>query len=162
MWVIRKTPATVAFVEEWLKWNCIDECASLGPADGDGSNMLYWWQEEHIKMGHRHDQSISGLLINKIGNKLVEIPDDCAGMHPYNPLQYARTDVKYKFIDSINPNKSEDQNRPLQKGDVVINSKGTEMYVLGFEMVDGVEYVQVGKHPASAYKTVRENLTLLS
>jgi hypothetical protein len=160
MWCIRKTAATVAFVDEWLKWNCIDECASLGPADGDGSNMLYWWQEEHVKMGHRHDQSISGLLINKMGNNLVEIPDNCGDMHPYNFLQYCRKDVNYRFISSINPNKDISADRPLQKGDQVINSKGTALVVFGFEQDKGVEYVVVGKHPASAYKTLRENLTL--
>jgi hypothetical protein len=160
MWVIRKNKYTVDFVDEWLKWNCIDECASLGPADGDGSNMLYWWQEEHVKMGHRHDQSISGLLINKIGNKLVEIPDDCLDMHPYNPLQFARTDVNYKFIDSINHNIQNTEGRAIQKGDQVINSKGTVLTVFEIRPENGVDWLIVGKHPASAYRTVAENVKL--
>lgn len=99
MWVIRKSPETLMFVEEWLYWNLISECASLGPSNNDRS---YWSEEYQNKVGHRHDQSISGLLINKIGNNLLEIPEDffITGLNPYNFLQFTRLDVEYTFINS--------------------------------------------------------------
>jgi hypothetical protein len=160
MWVIRKSPETVKLVEEWLYWNCIDECCSLGRAEVE-DDCSFWDAEEDFKIGHRHDQSISGLLINAMGNKLVEIPDDHAGMHPYNFLQFARTDVNYKFIDSINHNKK-DPNRDPVPGDRVYNKKEMLLHVFDIEMEGEVKYYVVGKIRASAYRTIKENLRLVS
>lgn len=103
MWVIQKSPDTSKVIEEWLFWNQIDECASLGPADTDPTkytNHAYWKEEENNKIGHRHDQSISGLLINKMNNNLIVPPENMDGFHPYNFLQFAKTDVNYTFINS--------------------------------------------------------------
>jgi hypothetical protein len=73
---IKKTEKTIKFVEEWLYYNLIDECASLGFTES--KKPQFWWEEGSSieknsinKVGHRHDQSISGLLINKMNNKLV-------------------------------------------------------------------------------------------
>lgn len=103
MWVIQKSPATSQLIEEWLFWNQIDECASLGPISTDPAKLLnhaYWKEEEHVKVGHRHDQSISGLLINKMNNNLIVPPENMDGFHPYNFLQFAKTNINYTFINS--------------------------------------------------------------
>lgn len=103
MWVIQKSPATSQIIEEWLFWNQIDECASLGPATTDPTkfqNHIYWKEEENIKIGHRHDQSISGLLINKMNNNLIVPPENMDGFHPYNFLQFAKIGLNYTFINS--------------------------------------------------------------
>lgn len=158
MWCIRKTPATVEFVEEWLKWNTDEDCASLGyisiPDD-----YSFWEAESHkqfgkpgYKMGHRHDQSISGLLLNKRNAKFVDILYN--DMSPYNFLQYTRTDVGFKFIDG-NPPPSPYE--PLVEGDIVVNNKGVELRIIRIEDED--TYV-VGRSDGSCYATTRDKLNL--
>ena len=49
------------------------------------------------KIGHRHDQSISGLLINKMGNNLVR------NNGSYNFLSYCEINCGYEFIESNPP-----------------------------------------------------------
>jgi len=102
MIVMRKSKKSIDFVQEWLKWNVDPECASLGDANTEPVSpekcICEYWHEEvknHGKVGHRHDQSISGLLINKLGNKLVRNRGD------YNFLSFCRKDLNYEFIDSI-------------------------------------------------------------
>ena len=96
--VLQKTEKTVKFVEEWLHYNCIDECASLGTITSVPIVRNFWDEEYVHKSGHRHDQSISGLLINKLGNKLVISPPN---MYPaYNFLSFCVTGFSYSFVDS--------------------------------------------------------------
>jgi site-specific DNA-adenine methylase len=56
--------------------------------------------ERYGKIGHRHDQSISGLLINRMNNRLVK------NVGKYNFLDYCRIGYEYSFIES-NPPASE-------------------------------------------------------
>lgn len=157
MWCIRKTPDTMEFVEEWLKWNCDEDCASLGKIDVE-DDYSFWTAESHLefgkegyKMGHRHDQSISGLLLNRRDAKLVDILYN--DMNPYNFLQYCRTDVGYKFINS-NPVK--DIN-PINPGDDVENDKGVKLKVL---RIENGKYI-VGKSEGSCYATTKDKLKLI-
>ena len=104
MIVLQKSKKSMDFVDEWLYWNLIDECASLGsienapvlPEDG----ISEYWHEEvarYGKIGHRHDQSISGLLLNKMGNKLVN------NLQNYNFLSFCKVDFPYTFTESNIP-----------------------------------------------------------
>lgn len=151
---MRKTEATVEFVREWVHWNTIDECASMGRADMP-DDYSFWDAEELRKMGHRHDQSISGLLINKRGGNLIDLPP-YEGINPYNFLQYCRNDVEYQFISSNNthvPGPNE-----IKKGSTVKNAAGHVLTV--FEFAPDGEAV-VGKHRQSCYKTRVDKLTLI-
>lgn len=113
MMVLQKSQKTLDFVSEWLQWNLIDECASLGsvPANRNepGPARAYivlppqynFWNEEvqkgYGKLGHRHDQSISGLLLNRMGHKLVrETEEFCF-------LGFCKKYKTYEFIDSNQP-----------------------------------------------------------
>lgn len=146
MLVIRKTEATQIFIEEWLKWNLIDECSALGSQESESDE--YWTHErESTKLGHRHDQSISGLLLNTTNHKLIDIVYNL--MNPYNFLQFARRDQQYKFIESL---------PVLNVGDKVINPKGTEMTVWRIDQEgDNKKYI-VGKLQESYYAADRQNL----
>ena len=104
MIVLVKSKKSVDFINEWLKWNLIDECASLGsiesdPVPPDRCLCEYWHDEveRYGKIGHRHDQSISGLLINKIGNNLIK------NVGKYNFLDYCMIEHEYIFIESNSP-----------------------------------------------------------
>lgn len=100
MMVLQKSKKSMDFIEEWLYWNLIDECASLGPVENDQTVISKYWNEEvtkHGKIGHRHDQSISGLLINKMGNRLVK------NLQNYNFLSFCKVDFSYTFIESNIP-----------------------------------------------------------
>lgn len=101
MWMIQKRADTVQFVEEWLHYNLIDECCSMGWASVPNDHS-FWVEEHPQKHGHRHDQSISGLLINKRNGNLVEPPYDFDqwGIHPYNFLHFCRLDYAHTFIPS--------------------------------------------------------------
>jgi hypothetical protein len=102
MIVLRKSEKSLDFVQEWLKWNTDPECASLGGVDTDPvapeKCICEYWHEEvakYGKIGHRHDQSISGLLVNKMGNKLVKNTGN------YNFLSFCRRGFDYQFTDSV-------------------------------------------------------------
>jgi hypothetical protein len=101
MLVFQKTKRSMDFVEEWLHWNLIDECASLGPTATILGNTWDYWNDEVVagvgKIGHRTDQSISGLLVNRLKNKLVKETDD------YCFLNFCRRGKNYEFIDSNPP-----------------------------------------------------------
>lgn len=100
MIVLQKNQKTIDFVQEWLKWNLDPECASLGsinePLPPEKCICEYWHEEyqKYGKLGHRHDQSISGLLLNKMGNKLIK-------NHDYNFLNYCRKDLPYAFVNTL-------------------------------------------------------------
>lgn len=146
---IRKTPETVALVEEWLKWNLIDECCALGWAHipGDAS---FWAEESHeefgkegYKMGCRHDQSILGLLLARTNHKFCYVEPKIG--HPANFLQYCQ-DYDYKFIEC---------NPPLKVGDKVVNKQGTVLRVYD---TNHNGRVIVGQNNASLYEAERYNL----
>ena len=146
---IRKTPETVALVEEWLKWNCIDECCALGWANIP-NDATFWIEESHdqfgrdgYKMGCRHDQSILGLLLARDNHKFVDV--EVKEIHCANFLQFCRPDAQYQFIDSL---------PVLNIGDMVINKQGTELQVFG--IYEG-KY-QVGQNNASMYLASRQTL----
>lgn len=154
MWCIRKTESTMEFVREWLKWNIDEDCCSLGKIDVE-DDYSFWTAEstlefgvEGYKMGHRHDQSISGLLLNKRDAKLVDILYN--DMNPYNFLQYCRTDVGYKFISSNPP----EDIYPINIGDDVENPKGVRIKVL---RIENGQYI-VGKNSGSCYATTKDKL----
>jgi len=103
MIVLQKTQKSVDFIEEWLKYNLIDECASLGRVheNPEKSTMEFWIEEYLIKSGHRHDQSISGLLINKMNNYLVVAP---MNLYPgFNFLSYCIVNYRYGRVNSNQP-----------------------------------------------------------
>ena len=146
---IRKTSETVALIEEWLKWNCIDECCALGYADIP-NDTSFWDKEsnpefgkEGYKMGCRHDQSILGLLLARNNHKFVDV--DVNELHCANFLQFCRPGGDYNFIDSL---------PGLKIGDKVINKQGTVLEIFG--IYEG-KY-QVGQNNASLYLASRETL----
>jgi len=102
MMVFCKSETSVSYVDRWLKYNVIDECASLCDVD---TGEDFWGTEVDVygKIGHRHDQSISGLLLNDMGKKLIKIPDYWS-LYPtktYNFLSFCRTDTNYEFVSSL-------------------------------------------------------------
>lgn len=97
--ILCKSANTLKFVKEWVYWNSIDECASLGWANIK-NDYSFWTEELHIKLGHRHDQSISGLLINKMGYSLIKEPIDLYRPPLSNFLRFARIGIHYDFVDS--------------------------------------------------------------
>ncbi len=103
MIVLQKSSITLAFVEEWLYWNSDVDCAALGKVTD--AKETFWEQEEKEfkKLGHRHDQSISGLLLNRMNHKLVETLDYYErpkGTSPYNFLHFCEKNFSYSFFDS--------------------------------------------------------------
>ena len=88
MMVLRKNKTTIDFVREWLKWNSMPECASLSSLDG---SVNYY---DSKKLGHRHDQSISGLLINSMNGKIVKY------IEGYNFTTFCRKNFPYQFIET--------------------------------------------------------------
>ncbi len=157
MMCIRKTPDTVKFVEEWLHWNLDPECASLGTESDE-----YWQAEAEFKVGHRHDQSISGLLLNARGAKLVDILYN--DMNPYNFLQYCRVGQEYKFIDSNSPVSRDSLDLTkifIRRGSQVVTDKGIEVTVWRVDFVDGQERFIVGQFEESAWATTRDKLRLV-
>lgn len=158
LWVIRKTPQTVEFVKKWLYYNSIDQCSALGYADKE-DDYSFWTEEDSVKIGHRHDQSVSGLLMNDEGRLLVDLLHN--NLSPYNPIQYARKNQTYNFL-STEPNLNEEEidfkDVFLRVGSKVINDAGTKMEIFEIRMVDGEEMFIVGKSPSSCYMTSREHL----
>ena len=153
---IRKTPDTMQFVKDWLYWNLDPECASLG-VDGDE----FWNAERDIKVGHRHDQSISGLLLNARNAKLVDVLHN--DMNPHNFLQYCRVNQSYSFIDSNSPVDRDTMDMSkifIRKGSKVYNELGVELTVFRVDYINGVERFVVGEFEESAWATTRDKLRL--
>lgn len=95
MIVLQKCEKCIKFVNEWLYWNLISDCCAWYHEDGETG-----------KIGHRHDQSISGLLINQMNNRLVESLDfyqRVPGNHPYNFLNFCVNGFDYQFHNSNQP-----------------------------------------------------------
>ncbi len=157
MMCIRKTPDTVKFVEEWLHWNLDPECASLGAVGCE-----YWDEEKEFKVGHRHDQSISGLLLNARNANLVDILHN--EMNPHNFLQFCRVGQEYSFINSNTPVERESLDMTkifIRRGSKVLNEQGVEINVFRVDYVDGQERFVVGLFEESAWATTRDKLTLI-
>lgn len=154
MITIQKSPKTVAFVDEWLHYNTIDECCALGKSEVP-NDYSFWTEEDGKKLGARADQSILGLLLCKYGYKMVDIFYN--NLNPYNFLNFCRECVEYKFID---PNTVPDEKR-IKKGDKVVNKKGVELTVFDVTNVDGKERLVVGIHKASCYETSPSQVKLL-
>lgn len=154
--VLQKSARTIDFMDEWLYWNCIDKCCALGKADVP-DDYSYWNAEDGTKMGHRGDQSISGLLVNRDGYRCVELNHDFRGIPAYNFLNFCRTDIDYKFI---NPNEDILQSRRISKGDTVVNEAGVDLTVFEIWPENGIETYIVGVHRESCYKTTEQHLTL--
>ena len=89
MVILRKSARSEQFVSRWLHWNLNTDCATIIP----------FQHETDRKIGHRTDQSISGLLINEMNVSLL-IPVFGTGRNPYNFLQWSLAGVDYKFINS--------------------------------------------------------------
>lgn len=94
---IRKTPETVALVDNWLHYNRIPECACIGWPDVP-DDETFWENREPWKLGIRHDQSILSMLLNQNNWDYVDIVYN--DISPYNFLNFCRKDVDYKFINS--------------------------------------------------------------
>lgn len=148
---IRKTEKTLSLVEEWLRWNLIDECCALGWAHIENDHT-FWNEESHpefgkegFKMGCRHDQSILGLLLARTNHRFCD--SDLKDIHGANFLQFCGN-TEYRFIDCL---------PKLHIGDRVVNKQETQMHV--FQIVDG-KYA-VGQSDGSQYLTARENLKLI-
>lgn len=154
MVILQKNNLSSLFVDTWLFYNLIPACACLGdPAIPD--DYSYWDDnEDRYKMGHRHDQSISGLLVNGLNPMLIDPPP--AHFHPYNFLNYCRPGWPYSFINSNTPVEP----RKINKGDSVKNAAGMVLRV--FEIwpgPNGTEKYIVGLHRESAYQTTEDKLT---
>lgn len=153
---IQKSAKTMQFIEEWLYWNLIDECSCLGRHDIPNDYSYWDHNEEFKKMGHRHDQSVSGLLINKYGYKLIDIIYNTP-FHTYNFLNFCKRNIRYNFIDS---NHNPETERRIKKGDTVVNAMGTELKVFEVWAKDGVEIFHVGLHRESLYATTEAEIKL--
>lgn len=94
---IRKTPETVALVDEWLAYNRSWKCACIGNPGIEGDESL-WHSREDYKLGCRHDQSILSILLNRRNWDYVDIVYN--DISPYNFLNFCRKDHDYKFINS--------------------------------------------------------------
>lgn len=105
MIVIRKTKETLDLVKEWLHYNTIPECCSLGDIKNKTEEtivMNYWrdgLKENSRLHGHRHDQSILGLLLNRRNNTFIIPPhyEKYIELNNYNFLKYCIKGIKYRF-----------------------------------------------------------------
>lgn len=151
MMCLRKCDKTMKFVEEWLYWNLDPECSAL----------KNWEQERDFKVGHRHDQSISGLLLNRMNADAIDILHN--NMNAYNFLQFCFPKAKYEFIPlNSNPGDRElEFNRIfIRPGSIVENEAGQEMNVYRVDYIAGVETFVVGQHEQSCYATTRDKIKL--
>jgi hypothetical protein len=80
----------------------VDECGGLKNTE---TGEDFWGEESsvHGKIGHRHDQSISGLLVNRMGGRLLNVADwwSPSPTKTYNFLSFCKTDERYNFVDSV-------------------------------------------------------------
>lgn len=94
--IIKKRADTIDFIDEWIKFNSTLECGALGKKE---NGTWFGDCKDPIKLGHRHDQSISGILVNKKNGKLCE-PIQGEFINPHNFLNYCKENTEYTFIDS--------------------------------------------------------------
>ena len=146
MWCIRKTPKTIALVDEWLYWNCIDECCTLGWAHKKG-DQSFWTEEAKFKLGFRSDQAVTGLLLARINQKHV-VPPTFDGWAAANLFQFCRVGYKYSFLESL---------PKLKVMDSVMDKVGRNLRVI---KIKNNKY-HVGEPFGIRYTTTRENLKLI-
>lgn len=87
--VLQKNEKSIKFIDDWIYYNNIPECCEIS-----------------LTHPHRTDQSISGILINKLENKLIRCllgRDQRLVINPYNLLSFCQKNTEYKFVDSIQP-----------------------------------------------------------
>ena len=85
--VLQKNEKSIKFVDDWIYYNSDPNCCEVS-----------------ANHPHRSDQSISGLLVNKLGNKLIRCllgKDQHKVINPYNLLSFSQKNTVYHFIDSI-------------------------------------------------------------
>lgn len=102
--VLQKNKKSIDFMEEWLFWNSNEDCGGMGTR----AEPFMWYNEvmQNFKIGHRHDQSVSGLLINKMNNKIIETLDwyeRPVGVHPYLFFNFCKPDFQYNFFETNQP-----------------------------------------------------------
>jgi hypothetical protein len=155
---------TREFASEWLKYNIEPMCCALGIKEGD---YIFADQERNFKKGHRHDQSISGLLINKYDYQLV-MPPDTQGMNMFNMFNYMRKDWDYELVSSLGT-KERFFPHGIEIGDKVRNVEGNELFVFDVEEMTDIEkedigethWYLVGGHPFAQFKTIAQYLTVI-
>jgi hypothetical protein len=153
MMVFRKNKLSMDFINRWLTWNKIDQCSALGWANRD-NDYSFWDGEDEKKMGHRHDQSVAGLLINDMNPNCVDhYQRDWPG---HNFLNYCYTGQTYNMIDT-NTIVKESASR-IFKGDHVINEQGIKLKVFEIRSINNVEWILVGLHRESLYMTTADKL----
>lgn len=88
--VLRKDEKSKKFIDEWIYYSSIPDCIEATKDD----------------VQHRTDQSVSGILINKMGNRLVRcLPGHLQHtvINPYNLFSFCQIETEYNFTDSIQP-----------------------------------------------------------
>jgi hypothetical protein len=85
--IYEKNPKSLLFLNDWKKW-CLTHQAICTEEPGDFKHDNF--------QAHRHDQSISSLLISKMGNKLIR------GLSTFCFLECC-LNKKYNFIDPNQP-----------------------------------------------------------
>ncbi len=157
--VLQKNSMTVEFVNKYLLYSMMPECSALGRVDGDYS---FWTdKEDRYKMGHRHDQSITGLLVNALNPQCLD-PDyappggTAAIPHPYNFLNMCIHGSMYNVIKT---NSGFRDNGRVRKGDKVKNKKGVVLNVFEVWPEGGVEMAVIGGHREAAFKVPTATLT---
>lgn len=157
---IQKTGFTEKLIKEWLNFNLISECCALGKAE-DPNDFSYWDNEstgvfdtEGFKLGHRHDQSILSIVLNKRNFYFVDILHN--KLNPFNFLNFCRSDATYTFIHSNTgcfiPNSE------FKIGEKVKNLQGIVVEVFGITYINNVQGYVVGVHRQSQYKVKREEI----
>ena len=85
--VLQKNEKSIKFVDDWIHYNTIKDCHEIS-----------------ISEPHRTDQSISGILINRLENKLIRCllgSQQHIVINPYNLLSFCQKKTNYSFVDSI-------------------------------------------------------------
>lgn len=103
--VIKKQPDTIDFVDEWIKYNAMPECSGMGRAT-PGSQDSVALEITPIdkggggKLGHRHDQSVSGILLNRRNGKIIkqQYNSHHLGTSVYLFLNYCQKRMHYDWI----------------------------------------------------------------
>ncbi len=157
---IKKTDETINIVHEWLEYSKNPKCSCLGDPTIP-NDTSYWSAEstgqfdtEGFKLGHRHDQSILSVLLNKKDAYYVDI--QYTEMNPYNFLNFCRKDLEYTFINS-NIKVLKDI-PPYKKGDIVRNKQGITLNVYDSYLRDNIWILKVGLIEASCYETTLKDL----
>lgn len=91
LFILQRTPRTLQFVQDWLRWSSDDRCCRVHGVSFAQSK----------KLGHRTDQSIAGLLLNKMGHALVKPADPDLALPYFNLLQYCKIGAPYTLVSTL-------------------------------------------------------------